>query len=188
LIDETNRLSSVLENYLSFARKRKPVDSEYIFQETMQNVVVMLNTPARKNGIKLVQNTLAETVVLKGDPNELWQVLINIILNCIQAMPEGGMIRIDQNILDANSGQLPESVVIPGIQKYLHMKIADDGPGIAEEKMAEIFKPFYTTKAGGSGLGLAIVKRIVDNNHWHINVKSELSQGTEYILIIPINR
>lgn len=187
LIDETNRLSSVLDNYLSFARKKKPVDSEYIFQETMQNVVIMLDTTARKNGIKLVQNTLAETAVLKGDPNELWQVLMNLILNCIQAMPDGGIINIDQNILDANSDQLPESFAKPEIPKYLYMKIADNGPGIAEEKMAEIYKPFYTTKAGGSGLGLAIVKRIVDNNQWYINVTSELNRGTEYVLIIPID-
>jgi signal transduction histidine kinase len=186
LIDETNRLSSVLENYLSFARKRKPVDVEYIFQETMQNVVIMLNAPARKKRIEFVQNTLAEPVVLKGDPNELWQVLINIILNCIQAMPDGGIINIDQNILSVNSDQLPESIANSEIPMYLYIKIADDGPGIAQDKLAEIFKPFYTTKTSGSGLGLSIVKRIVDNNHWYINVISELKHGTEFVLIIPI--
>jgi signal transduction histidine kinase len=77
LVDETERMTSVLENYLGFAKKKKQHDSEYIFQEIIQNVVMMLGTQARKKKIEIITDVPDNSVMLRGDPNDIWQILMN---------------------------------------------------------------------------------------------------------------
>lgn len=188
LIEETDRMSSVLENYLSFAKKKKQQESEYLFQEIVQNVVMMLSTQARKSGIEIVSKMPDDPIRLLGDPNDIWQILMNIILNSIQAMTDGGSIIV--NLVKTDGLELNESKLYPHLQAnqhFLRLSISDTGPGIKEEDKGAIFKPFYTTKEDGSGLGLAIVKRIIDSNNWLVDVHSAKDSGTEFIIIIPVN-
>jgi len=188
LIEETARLSSVLENYLSFAKKRKQTDSEYIFQEIIENVVMMLGTTARKSRTEIIPVMPNDPFLLKGDPNDLWQILMNIILNALQAMTDGGTVKISLTQLDPLSIKDMTDLKFNENYRYLRLTITDNGPGISDEEQHKIFEPFYTTKAGGSGLGLAIVKRIVDDNNWIINVDSQQASGTVFVIIIPIEK
>ena len=126
--------------------------------------------------------------MLRGDPNDLWQILMNIILNSIQAIMDNGIITLKLIETDnLESDKWSEHPILHEYERFLNLSISDTGPGISSENLEKIFKPFYTTKVNGSGLGLAIVKRIIDGNNWVIDVTSIKNSGTKFVIIIPIN-
>ncbi len=178
LIDETRRLSVVLENYLSFARRPKDSDVEYDTAEVIQNTTMLLAGHFRKKNIKL--NVLSPSVPIRvtGDPNYLTQILVNLALNAIQAMPEGGELTIRTENSQNKDG---------GTKSPVRIHVQDQGCGIQSDELNKIFTPFYTTKENGTGLGLAIVKRLVDSLHWQIDVSSSPGEGSVFTLSLPVN-
>ncbi|NIW80322.1 MAG: hypothetical protein GWN16_13080, partial [Calditrichae bacterium] len=179
LVKETERVSEVVENYLNFARKQKNPSSEFDVREVVQNTSMILSSRARKENIRFNIDLPNLPLVLKGDPNDLRQILVNLILNAIQAMSEGGEIRVSGKVEFANrhpdTNQTHE-------KEYpcLQLSIKDQGGGMEPEALNKIFKPFYTTREQGTGLGLSIVKRIVDQHQWHIEVINQPGKGTEF--------
>ncbi len=182
LIDETNRLNAVVENYLSFSRKQQEMKSRVDVREIIRNVRNLLAARGRKE--KIVFNLALEDkpLLIDADPGQIRQILVNLALNAIQAMPSGGAITIQAEICSQPAE--------PGKPETIHsnacISIRDEGSGIPEGEVENIFKPFYTTKTDGTGLGLAIVKRIVEQNKWRISVESVLGKGTQFKLDIPL--
>ena len=188
MIDETDRMSTVLETYLNFTKKKKQERIEFDIQEIIQNVAMMLRTQAGKKNIEIKVMLPEGLERLKGDPNDIWQILMNVLLNSIQAMENGGLIYLRLTEADQiNSEKLKLQPAFKECNRFLRISISDEGPGIPNEDIDEIFKPFFTTKEKGSGLGLAIVKRIVDSNNWAIEVQSKKNTGTEFNIFIPLN-
>ena len=185
LIQETERMSSVVENYLTFARRPKNPDSQYDVGEILQSACRILAARARKAQIELRTTLPAQPVILKGDPNHLRQVLVNLLLNAIEAMPEPGVIAISAQLQDKQEKSSEPGAGEPG-SGILQLMVKDQGTGIAQDALDTIFTPFYTTKEKGTGLGLSIVKRIIDQQHWQIAFHSRLRQGTEVVLTIPL--
>ena len=109
---------------------------------------------------------------IHGDFDQLYQACMNILVNCLQAMPEGGTL-----IVASSLGFDRKSVVID---------IEDSGEGMSEEILQQIFNPFFTSKNRGTGLGLAIVKNIIDGHHGTINVVSSEGEGTRFTLQLPV--
>lgn len=186
LIEETGRMSSVVESYLSFARRPNNPATQYDVREIIQSSCLILATRARKEQIELRTVVPEQPVILKGDPNNLRQVLVNLLLNAIEAMPEPGVIRISAQFQDQHD-QPAEPVAGERRPGMLQLAVKDQGIGLSRDALETIFKPFYTTKAKGTGLGLSIVKRIVDQQHWQISVNSQLREGTDVMLTIPLN-
>ena len=185
LIQETERMSSVVENYLTFARRPKNPDSQYDVGEILQSACRILAARARKAQIELRTTLPAQPVILKGDPNHLRQVLVNLLLNAIEAMPEPGVIAISAQLQDKQEKSSEPGAGEPG-SGILQLMVKDQGTGIAQDALDTIFTPFYTTKEKGTGLGVSIVKRIIDQQHWQIAFHSRLRQGTEVVLTIPL--
>lgn len=171
LIEETGRLNRVVENYLRFSRKSSDQLSIYDIRTTLERIVMMMTAPARKENIVIETVYPQKDYHIKGDPNQLWQVVMNIILNALQAIGERGIIKLTLAALSA---------------ERLRLTITDNGAGIEAEHLPEIFKALYTTKRRGTGLGLAIVKRIAEENHWTINVHSSADSGTEFAIDMPV--
>lgn len=171
LIHETQRLNEVVENYLNYAKKKSKMVSLFDLREIVTDVVLMLGVKARKNDIKLQVKLDEQPLMLKGDSIHIWQILMNVLLNAIQAMPRGGRIWIDARATDSS----------------IRLMVRDEGEGISRERLSRIFDSFYTTKTNGSGLGLAIVKRIAEENKWTIDLKSEEGKGTEFVLTLPLS-
>ncbi len=184
LIQETERMSSVVENYLGFARQQKTNSTRYTVQEVIQNTVLILGSRARKERIQFRVNLPGESIFLAGNPNDLRQILVNLLLNAIEAMPRPGKIEINAEAATDSPEGDPEAT-LP--KKTLRLSIIDQGEGIPEEVLTNIFTPFYTTKPNGTGLGLSIVKRIADQLRWKIRVSSSPGQGTTFTLSIPID-
>ncbi len=172
LINETERLNRVVENYLDFARKKSKKAGLFDFKEELKNILVMLGAQARKTQVVFKSALPESSCHISGDSNQFWQVVINVLLNAIQAMPQGGEVLLKTEIINNN-------------RPKIRLSIKDHGTGMDKREINNIFRAFYTTKSNGSGLGLSIVKRIIDENNWHIDVRSKLGEGTEFILEIP---
>ncbi|HUL53116.1 MAG TPA: ATP-binding protein, partial [Opitutaceae bacterium] len=119
-----------------------------------------------------------------ADRGQLGQVVQNLVINAVQAMPEGGTIRIGaRNETVALQTRRP---LLPG--DYVHLSVADTGTGIKSEHLSKIFDPYFTTKQQGSGLGLTTVYSIVRKHNGHIEVESELGRGTTFHFWLPAER
>jgi CheY-like chemotaxis protein len=115
------------------------------------------------------------------DKGQIGQVVQNLVINAVQAMPEGGLVTIAIH----NEEVTAESPRPLRVGKYLRLEIADTGMGIRAEHLQRIFDPYFTTKQSGSGLGLATVYSIVRRHQGHIDVESTLGQGTTFYLWLP---
>ncbi|HGY55703.1 MAG TPA: sensor histidine kinase [Caldithrix abyssi] len=171
LIQETNRLSQVVESYLRFAKKQTQNIREYDLRDELNNIITMIKSQARKHNIEVKVHLSSDPIIMRGDAGHFWQVALNIFLNAIQAMPLGGRLIVELK---------------PSSEK-IRFSVKDEGTGISQDKINSIFKPFFTTKKEGTGLGLAIVKRIADENNWQISVHSEVGKGTQVDILIPIS-
>ena len=108
------------------------------------------------------------------DQNLLYRAFLNLFVNAIHAMPEGGTLSVTSSL--ASEGQ----------KKNIVIRITDTGIGISEKKLGMIFTPFYTNKNRGTGLGLAIVKNIIEEHNGSIDVQSEIGEGTTFIITLPL--
>lgn len=170
LIHETQRLNEVVENYLNYAKKQTKMVSLFDVREIINDVTLMLGAKTRKSGIKLDVHLPKTPLPVKGDPIHIWQILMNVLLNAIQAMPNGGNIFLETKKENHS----------------IRITVRDQGKGIAESEISRIFDSFYTTKKTGTGLGLAIVKRIAEENRWKMDIKSKINEGTEFLLVLPL--
>jgi PAS domain S-box-containing protein len=118
---------------------------------------------------------------IEADPGQIGQVFQNLIINAIQAMPTGGMIKVwAENLALGTSTDLPLS-----LGKYIKISVQDQGMGIPAEHLPRIFDPYFTTKQQGSGLGLASVYAIIKKHHGHIAVESKSGVGTTFFIYLP---
>ncbi len=183
LVEETERLSGVVENYLSFSRSRKQEISSIDVREIVRNVGNLLNSRARKEEISIRLDMPETPLLVEINPNQLRQILVNLAMNSIQATASGGEITLKAEICSARESKNNAS---RETVRMLCLSVIDKGSGIEETELEKIFLPFYTNKADGTGLGLAIVKRIADQNNWQIRAKSRPGEGTDFSIFIPL--
>ncbi len=170
LIQETERLSAVVENYLSLARHPRRSHQILDLREVVQNAVLLLNHRARKGGVSLRTHLPQELVSILGDTNQLMHLLVNLVLNAIHATPQGKEVRVE---------------LTNRADRRVELCVSDQGSGIPEKEVEKLFRPFFTTKPNGTGLGLAIVKRIAEQNQWEIQVENNPEGGACFRVIFP---
>jgi len=166
MVEESNNIISEL---LDFARIKS-----FSFEEANINNITTdaLDNVELTENIILEKNLDAELPIIKVDPNRIQRAFQNIILNAVQAMPEGGKLEIKT---------LARKTMVEIIFR-------DTGVGISEENLQKIFEPLFTTKSKGFGLGLAIVKEAIDKHKGAIEVESEVDVGTTFIVKLPLTR
>ncbi|HET7342543.1 MAG TPA: ATP-binding protein [Methylomirabilota bacterium] len=165
---ETERLNGIIRDFLEYARpvplNRAPVNVAEIADE----VLVLVEHRAAPGTLKIVRE-FRPTVVWSVDRQQLRQALWNLCVNALQAMPEGGELKVS---MGATAGRLT-------------VRLTDTGEGIAADDLGHIFEPFFSTKPGGSGLGLALVHRIVQDHGGEVDVQSRHGVGTAFTLTLP---
>jgi len=168
---EVRRLNVIVEEFLSLARplslKREPI----IVAALLDEVLGLVESEARGAGITIEREIPAGLPVLHADRDRIKQVLLNLVLNAIQAMPSGGTLEIGAG---AGGGTLTVTV-------------ADTGSGIAPEVLSKVFEPYVTTKTQGLGLGLAIARRIVEAHGGSIQAESEPGRRTRFRFALPLD-
>ncbi len=167
--DEVSRINALTTTLLNFARPVVPRPRESDLNLIVSDTVDLLEPEAKENGVILRKNLYHRLPPLRVDPDQIKQVLINLLINSLDAIKEGGEVEVRT---EARNGDVILSV-------------RDNGEGIPEEVMESIFNPFFTTKTRGTGLGLAISKKIVREHGGDILVESRPGEGSEFIIILP---
>ena len=169
--DEIGRLSRLLTEFLELARPRGPVRELVHFSKLVEEVLDLEQGPASARGV-LVERDLGSDCVLVGDPEKLKQVVLNLVMNGLEAMKEGGALGV--------------RVAYEGDR--VRLEVEDTGTGIEPFALAQVFDPFFTTKEGGTGLGLSIVRKIVDQHQGEVRIESEPGNGTRATVLLPRGR
>ena len=166
---ELSRLGTLLEEFLTYARPRPPARTTVRVGEVAQQVEALLGPEAHAREVRIVLD-VAPVPEITADPGQLTQVLLNLVLNAIQASPRGGAVemRVAQQGGD------------------LEIEVTDQGPGLPDEDATRVFEPFFTTKAKGTGLGLPIAQRIVSAHDGTIELLPATPGGTRAVVRLPL--
>ena len=169
-----DQMESLVRNFLLMARSNLGKRSDTDIGRLVEDVIESLTYGAEWNPHVEVRKTLGQDLRVMGDPSEIRQVLWNLMINAMQAMPEGGTLSVTA-CPDRIDGEAPS----------VRIEIGDTGSGIDPAHLEKIWEPFYTTKERGSGLGLAIVRRIVESHGGRVAVQSDAREGTRFSIGLP---
>ncbi|HET7753720.1 MAG TPA: PAS domain S-box protein [Anaeromyxobacteraceae bacterium] len=173
IVAETERISRLVRDLLSFARGSAPGKVPVRLEDAVDRVVSLLRYTLDRRGIQLEAEIPPDLPAMLADPDGLHQILLNLIVNAAQAVPEGGHIGVRARVIDA-AGEQAVSV-----------EVHDDGPGIPAELRERIFDPFFTTRADGTGLGLAVCARIVADHGGDLGVSVGPLGGASFQVQLP---
>ena len=179
------RAAALTQQLLAFSRKQVLMPKEVDLNQTVTGLRSMLTRLIRED-IRLACDVASEPAHVKIDPNQIEQVILNLVLNARDALPSGGEIRIDVACVRASEVDVPLDQPMPG-GDYVRLRVSDDGVGIPPEVRAHLFEPFFTTKelGKGTGLGLASVYGIVRQSNGYISVTSAAGAGTTFTMYFP---
>jgi signal transduction histidine kinase len=169
LQNEVKRIDSTVAEFLEFARPKRTKLAKFDLTKMITATLRQLEAHAKREELTIATN-LQEGIFIDGDREKLHQMVLNLMLNSIQASPHGKTMHV--SLIDPNSSSV-------------QLVIADDGTGIADSDIEHIFEPFYTTKSSGAGLGLAIVQDIVDAHEGKIDIESNEGLGTTITVTLP---
>ena len=174
---EVDRISSLVNELLDFAR---PSDPKLEFEDIngiLDGMILLVSTETKKKQINILKNYASDLPLVQIDREQMKQVFLNVLLNAIQATPEKGRIMVKTR-----------AFIKPGGESYAQVEFADTGCGIPGEHLEEIFNPFFTTKSTGSGLGLSISHQIVQDHRGYIDVESQLDKGSSFFINLPVKQ
>ena len=182
-----NRAASLVNQLLAFSRKQTLKPETVDLQEVLSDLTHLLNRlVGEKVTLKLAHDPLLGPI--RADKRQLEQVLMNLVVNARDAMPDGGAIRIETESLTLADPVTRDKVTIPA-GEYSLIRVIDTGTGIAPDKLPKIFEPFFTTKrvGEGTGLGLSTVYGIVKQSGGYIFVDSDPGRGTVFEVYFPVH-
>ena len=167
---EILRLDRVVKTFLDFTRPLELNQSEVAVDEFLDEIVQLATPQAAANGINVTVRQDAAGTDIRVDRDLMKQAVLNVVVNAIEAMPEGGELRFESAVQEDQA----------------EIRISDTGPGIPPEVRDKIFRLYFTTKKEGSGIGLAMTFRVVQLHDGTIDVSSEPGAGTTFALRLPL--
>jgi two-component system sensor histidine kinase PilS (NtrC family) len=181
VLRESDRLDAIIRDFLQFSRPphlvRVPTDLTGMLDE----ILLMLSNhgglqDADAPRVQMRRDAAEPTVKADVDPAQMRQALWNLCLNAVEAMPQGGELRVGVRAVTPESGRA-----------VVQVTVEDTGVGITAAELTQVFEPFYTTKPQGTGLGLAIAHRIVEDHGGEMQVQSEPYRGTRFTISLPVS-
>jgi two-component system, NtrC family, sensor kinase len=179
-LKEVDRICGLINDLLSFARPSKPNVSPQNINDVVDNIARILETQAKEKNVEVIRRFSSDLPMVWIDREQMKQVFMNLILNAIQAMKDGGSIVISTGVSAKSDGEL--------VREYVQVEVRDTGIGIPPENLERIFDPFFTSKDEGSGLGLAVSHQIVQEHSGFVTVKSTVGKGTAFFVNVPIGK
>jgi PAS domain S-box-containing protein len=173
IVSQVERITKVMNQLLTFARRKPPERRALNLQQTIEDNLEIFQERLSRNRVKVETSFTASCPSVLADADQMSQVVINLVMNAIHAMPEGGLLRIGLAAVGDGMVQLT---------------VADTGHGIPQDAVTRIFEPFFTTKefGKGTGLGLTVVKDIIEEHQGAITVESEPGKGTTFTILLPV--
>lgn len=173
--EEINHIDTIVQNFLEFSRppklKMQPVSPSTVVDTAIQLLCYRLES----YNVKVTVHRDQILPAIDADPDQLKEVLVNLMINACEAMTGGGTIDIYESVQGSSSDRLSAEI-----------RVADNGPGIAPTAIKKVFDPFFTTKEDGTGLGLSIVFRIIKEHGGHVDLTSVEGRGTTFTIVLPI--
>jgi signal transduction histidine kinase len=163
------RLEDIVQHFLTFARLPAPRRQVGDLRDILSQALELIRVRARRQGVEVEVEPAEGPVPVDLDPGLFHQVLVNLLLNALDAMPHGGRLRV---------------AVRPGEDEHC-LSIRDSGPGIAPEMMGRLFTPFASTKATGTGLGLSLARRIVEEHGGRVSAANPPGGGACFSITLP---
>ena len=179
-LKEVDRICGLINDLLSFARPSKPNVSPEAIDDVVENIARILETQAKEKNVAIFREFSDNLPKVWIDREQMKQVFMNLILNAIQAMREGGSISIATRSV-TRTGADP-------VGEFVQVEIRDTGVGIPEDNLQHIFDPFFTSKDEGSGLGLAVSHQIVQEHGGFVTVESTVGKGTAFFVHVPVGK
>jgi len=176
--EKMDHLKKIVEQILDFARSTEPKLSLLNVNELLDDLGLLTRHKLKNQNITLVRKLAPDLPPVMGDAMQLEQAFLNLMLNAVQAMPQGGKLTLTTRAIQPSDAERPTHVVI---------EFKDTGEGMSEDQCNRVFTSLLsTTKAKGTGLGLAIVSRVVETHRGKIRVKSRLAHGTTMSVTLPV--
>jgi two-component system sensor histidine kinase HydH len=166
MIGEVDRLNRVIGDLLNFAHPQEPRKEMVSISDIIDHSLKLVENDAQQKGIAIIKEPEDELPLILADRDQLTQAFLNIFLNSLTAMEEGGELRISTSILPNSTG--------------IEVNISDTGCGIPPDDLPRIFDPFFSSRKTGTGLGLAIVHNIIEKHGGEIEVESQVGRGTTF--------
>ncbi len=172
IVEESARLDHIITDFLDFARPRSPHLRPCRIDSIIEKSLVFIESQCNESGIQVENHSQENLPDILVDSDMLYQVFLNILLNSIQAMDQGGLLTV-QTSMEENGN-------------VLHIRFMDTGEGIPPDQLKKIWTPFYTTKETGTGLGLGIVKNIIQSHNGKIQAGNHADRGAVFDIFLPI--
>ena len=172
IVEETGRLDGIVREFLDFARPQEPKMAPVSVNDIFRKILTFMEPELERKRIILETSLAQDMPQVPLDQGLMHRACLNILVNSVQAMPEGGKLTVETRYEKAAGMAM--------------LVVADTGGGMSLEKQDHIFTPFYTDKNRGTGLGLAIVKNIVDSHQGRISVDSKEGEGTTFTIALPL--
>ena len=170
---EVERINNIVHQLLDFAKPSPPSFKDTNIHDLIKNTLEFLNSEFLRRRFSASESYENSQLIIKIDPVQIRQVLLNLFFNATEAMPNGGRINIKTRNLN---------------DEFLEIEIGDTGCGIAKKDLDHIFEPFFTTKDEGTGLGLSITHQIIKIHQGTIEVESEIGEGTTFRIKLPLEK
>jgi signal transduction histidine kinase len=181
VLKDVDRITKVIESMLAFARPAQVTIADHLATELVEEAALLTSSRLKNKRIELIKQ-YHERPTLRVDKQQILQVLVNLINNAADALPEQGKIRVATGIRTMNG-----TAGTNGNEKFAVIEVADNGPGIPPAVRNRVFDPFFTTKKDGTGLGLSISQKIARDHGGIITVSSVEGKGTAFQINIPLN-
>jgi PAS domain S-box-containing protein len=198
IVEEVARLDRIVDSLLQFARPATPKLARQSLLPALEKAITLMQEPAVRQKVALVADRAERVPEIYVDADQILQVVVNVVKNAIQAMPEGGEIRVsmgprrkrlvERSALGRRASDHLESARPIPEQEVIEIRVQDNGPGIPAATLARVFDPFFTTRAQGSGLGLSICQTIVREHGGVIAIESTVGQGTTVTIDLPVEK
>jgi signal transduction histidine kinase len=184
IAEQCENMTKIIRQLLDFARPRSPRKARVDLCQLVQHVLTLLSPMAQKKKVSFVtpvETTTALTAEI--DANQIQQVLLNLVMNGIQAMGAGGALTVQVERRRASPPQPRDGAP----EEYVALSVEDQGTGIPEEVRRHLFEPFFTTKGvgEGTGLGLSVSRGIVEEHRGWIEVQTEPEKGSRFTVFLP---
>jgi signal transduction histidine kinase len=177
IITSVKSMDNKISNLLLFTTQRNPVMRSINIHDVVREVLQFSETVIKQESITLSVRYADVEPSIRGDAEMLKQVFLNILLNSIQAMTDGGCLSIETSVSHNHEG---------GSNGNVEVRVSDTGIGIPKDNLKKIFDPFFSTRERGSGLGLAIVHNIIHTHGGAIDVESREKEGTVFSIMFPM--
>lgn len=173
ILEESKRINGLISTFLDFARPKEPKLVSCDLREVLEKTLLLLSPQAKTLGVEIKKEIPQKLLQVSIDPDQMRQAFTNLGVNALEAMPQGGVLKV---------------TVLENAKDEIVLRFSDTGKGIPKEVQGKVFDPFFTTKEGGTGLGLSIVHRIITQHGGNISVEDKEGGGSIFTISLSLER